>query len=121
MTEYPPPQFIALTEPISNLTDSPLQLPVTPTPPQIIPQPQTIESTSTELTCDNPDHDTTRTHGFKPHSMTMTDPPPPEPPQHETAISLPPQMISISPNPVAPPRTRKRSTKKLSTDKRKNH
>ena len=45
----------------------------TPNPPQIIPQPHTIESTMTELTCDNPDHDTTRTHGLKHHSVTTTE------------------------------------------------
>ena len=73
ITEYLLPQPIAPTEHITNPTDSPLQLPTTPTPPQIIPKPQTIESALAESTHDNPDQDTTWTHGFKHHSMTTTD------------------------------------------------
>ena len=75
ITEYLLPQSIARTEHITNPTDSPLQLPATPTPPQIIPKPQTIESALAESTHDNPDQDTTWTHGFKHHPTRQQLPP----------------------------------------------
>ena len=42
-----------------------------PTPPQIIPQPQITESTTNETTVNytNQEQTTTRTHGFKHHSL----------------------------------------------------
>ena len=48
-----------------------------PTPPQIVLQPHITESTTNETTVNYPNQEqtTTRTHGFKHHSLPTTEPP----------------------------------------------
>ena len=77
ITETPLPQLITSSDPIPTPTDPLLETLAIPTPPQIVPQPHTTESTTNETTIDYPDQEqtTTRTHGFKHHSLPTIEPP----------------------------------------------
>jgi hypothetical protein len=60
-----------LSDPVPTPTDPLLETLAIPTPPQIVPQPHITESTTNETTVNYPNQEqtTTRTHGFKHHSL----------------------------------------------------
>jgi hypothetical protein len=84
-TETPFPQLIKLSDYVPTPTDSLLENLAIPTPPQIIPQPQITESTTNETTVNytNQEQTTTRTHGFKHHSLPTIEP---------SQIQIPPEV-----------------------------
>jgi hypothetical protein len=82
-----------VTEDVYIPTDPLLETLTIPTFSQLLPQPQTIDSTPNETTLDSPNQEyvTTETHGFKPHLIPTTETPVQDQLQ-ETAISTPTLM-----------------------------
>jgi len=81
-------QPITIIDSIPTSSDSLMQPPLTPALPQLFPQPEINEPISNETALDNPNQEriATETHGFKTHSIPVTEPPS-EPLPHEIAIS----------------------------------
>ena len=71
------PRSKTLSDPVPTTTDPLLETLVILTPPQIEPQPHITESTTNETTVNYPNQEqtTTRTHGFKHHSLPTIEPP----------------------------------------------
>ena len=76
-----------MSDPVPTPTDPLLETLTIPTPPQIVSQPHIIESTTNETTINYPNQEqtTTRTHGFKHHSLPTTMPDDPK-------LELPPDI-----------------------------
>jgi hypothetical protein len=79
--ETPLSQLITLSDPVPTPTDPLLETLVIPTPPQIIPQPLITEFTTNETTINFPNQEqsTTKTRGFKHHSLPTIELPPIKP------------------------------------------
>ena len=71
ITETPLPQLITSSDPVPTPTDPLLETLVIPPPPQIVLQPHITESTTNETPVNYPNQEqtTTKTHGFKHHSL----------------------------------------------------
>jgi hypothetical protein len=106
------------TEEASTPTDPQLKTLVIPIISQLQPQPQTIESTSNEISLDslNQDQLGTETHGSHPHSIPAIIEPSSESPSQATSIDLTPspQEHTIS---TTPKKKRIRSSKKNHPEK----
>ena len=75
ITETPLSQLMTLSDPVTTPTDPLVETLVISTPPQIVQQPLITESTTNETTVNYPNQEqtTTRTHGFKHHSLLTTE------------------------------------------------
>ena len=75
ITETPLSQLMTLSDPVTTPTDPLVETFAISTPPQIVPQPLITESTTNETTFNylNQEQTTMRTHGFKHHSLPMTE------------------------------------------------
>ena len=105
ITETPLPQLITLSDPVPTSTDPLLETLAIPSPPQLAPQSQVTESTINETTVNYPyqEQTTTRTRGFKHHSLPMIDPPSESPSQEfVTSTSSFKPHTTTDPSPASP-------------------
>ena len=105
ITETPSPQLITLSDHVPTPTSPQLETLVILTPPQEELQPHITEPTTNETTVNYPNQEqtTTRTHGFKHHSLPTTEAPSESPlEESEIMTKISSETTTIEPPPDNP-------------------